>query len=152
MKWHVDSPNSHVVVIFADSEGHNAAAMDVQNFPLFCDLKERPGWQWRQLWRMTPNWQRTYQFATDQSFQYPTFQEYQGSIFLSVTQGDSSEDRKERIMFGRLSDTLNQVPNSRGGKAKQEHRVAFMSAREGQSPLSTTLSMSESDVSQLCWQ
>lgn len=47
-------------------------------------------------------WERKYRFETDKSFQYPTFREYQGTIYLTVTQGDSSESRKERIMFGRL--------------------------------------------------
>ncbi len=48
------------------------------------------------------NWQRKYQFATDKSFQYPTLHEYEGAIYLTVTQGDTSPSRKERIMFGRL--------------------------------------------------
>jgi hypothetical protein len=47
-------------------------------------------------------WERKYRFETDRSFQYPTFREYQGAIYLTVTQGDSSDQRKERIMFGRL--------------------------------------------------
>jgi len=42
-------------------------------------------------------WERKYRFETDQSFQYPSFCEHEGTIYLSVTQG-----RKERIMFGRL--------------------------------------------------
>ena len=48
------------------------------------------------------NWERKYRFVTDKSFQYPTFREYQGSVYLAVTQGDVSESRKERIMFGKL--------------------------------------------------
>lgn len=47
-------------------------------------------------------WERKYRFETEKSFQYPAFREYQGAIYLTVTQGDSSESRKERIMFGRL--------------------------------------------------
>lgn len=47
-------------------------------------------------------WERKYRFATERSFQYPTFREHEGSIYLTVTQGDSSESRKERIMFGKL--------------------------------------------------
>ncbi len=47
-------------------------------------------------------WQRKYRFETTQSFQYPTFHAYDGSIWLTVTQGDSDPSRKERIMFGRL--------------------------------------------------
>jgi predicted neuraminidase len=48
------------------------------------------------------HWERKYRFATDHSFQYPTFVEYQGTVYVSVTQGDSAPDRKERIMFGKL--------------------------------------------------
>ncbi len=48
------------------------------------------------------HWVRKYRFATDKSFQYPTFHEYDGTIYLTVTQGDTSDSRKERIMFGRL--------------------------------------------------
>ncbi|MCG6190051.1 sialidase family protein [Maribellus maritimus] len=47
------------------------------------------------------NWERKYSFKTDKSFQYPTFHEYNGSIWLSVTQGDI-ENGKKRIMFGKL--------------------------------------------------
>ena len=49
-------------------------------------------------------WERKYRFATAKSFQYPTFREYDGSIYLTVTQGDTAADRKERIMFGKLED------------------------------------------------
>ncbi len=48
------------------------------------------------------NWERKYRFVTDKSFQYPTFREHAGKVYLTVTQGDSSPSRKERIMFGRL--------------------------------------------------
>jgi hypothetical protein len=48
------------------------------------------------------NWERKYRFETEKSFQYPTFREYQGSIYLTVTQGDTDPSRKERIMFGKL--------------------------------------------------
>ncbi len=47
-------------------------------------------------------WQRKYRFETEKSFQYPTFRKHQGTIYLTVTQGDSSASRKERIMFGKL--------------------------------------------------
>jgi hypothetical protein len=47
-------------------------------------------------------WERKYRFETEKSFQYPTFRDYNGSIYLTVTQGNHSESRKERIMFGRL--------------------------------------------------
>ena len=47
-------------------------------------------------------WERKYRFETPKSFQYPTFHEHEGTIWLNVTQGDSSASRKERIMFGKL--------------------------------------------------
>lgn len=47
-------------------------------------------------------WQRKYRFETPKSFQYPTFHEHNGTIWLCVTQGDTSDSRKERIMFGKL--------------------------------------------------
>lgn len=49
-------------------------------------------------------WERKYHFETPKSFQYPTFREHNGSIWLALTQGDYSEKRKERIMFGKLED------------------------------------------------
>jgi hypothetical protein len=49
-------------------------------------------------------WERKYRFETPKSFQYPSFHEHDGVIWLSVTQGDSSPSRKERIMFGKLED------------------------------------------------
>ena len=48
------------------------------------------------------HWERKYRFETTKSFQYPTFVEADGKIWLCVTQGDSDPSRKERIMFGRL--------------------------------------------------
>lgn len=48
------------------------------------------------------SWERKYRFETTKSFQYPTFREHDGAIWLTVTQGDHSPSRKERIMFGRL--------------------------------------------------
>ncbi len=47
-------------------------------------------------------WQRKYRFETPKSFQYPSFHEHEGAIWLNTTQGDSSGSRKERIMFGKL--------------------------------------------------
>ncbi|MDZ4287222.1 MAG: sialidase family protein, partial [Prosthecobacter sp.] len=47
-------------------------------------------------------WQRKYRFESVKSFQYPTFHEHKGSVWLTVTQGDSDISRKERIMFGKL--------------------------------------------------
>lgn len=53
-------------------------------------------------------WQRKYRFETTRSFQYPTFHEHKGSIWLTVTQGDSDSTRKERIMFGKLEELAGQ--------------------------------------------
>jgi len=47
-------------------------------------------------------WERKYRFQTPRSFQYPTFHEHEGVIWLCVTQGDKDPSRKERIMFGKL--------------------------------------------------
>lgn len=47
-------------------------------------------------------WERKYRFETEKGFQYPTFHESEGVIYLVATQGDSDPSRKERIMFGRL--------------------------------------------------
>ncbi|HSH95964.1 MAG TPA: exo-alpha-sialidase, partial [Roseimicrobium sp.] len=47
-------------------------------------------------------WERKYRFETEKSFQYPSFHQYNGAIYLTVTQGDTDASRKERIMFGRL--------------------------------------------------
>ena len=47
-------------------------------------------------------WERKYRFETEHSFQYPSFHEHDGAIWLSVTQGDTDPSRKERIMFGKL--------------------------------------------------
>jgi hypothetical protein len=49
-------------------------------------------------------WQRKYRFESPKSFQYPTFHEHEGTIWLCVTQGDHDASRKERIMFGKLED------------------------------------------------
>lgn len=48
------------------------------------------------------HWERKYRFQTRDSFQYPTFREHDGTIWLCVTQGDADPSRKERIMFGSL--------------------------------------------------
>ncbi len=47
-------------------------------------------------------WKRKYRFATEKSFQYASFHQHEGKIYFTVTQGDSSPSRKERIMFGKL--------------------------------------------------
>lgn len=49
------------------------------------------------------NWERKYRFETPKSFQYPTFREHNGEVWLCVTQGDNSRSHKERIMFGKLT-------------------------------------------------
>jgi predicted neuraminidase len=46
-------------------------------------------------------WQRKYRFETPHSFQYPTFHEHEGTIWLSVTQSDH-RGSTDRIMFGKL--------------------------------------------------
>jgi hypothetical protein len=48
-------------------------------------------------------WERKYRFETPHSFQYPTFHEHDGVIWLSVTQSDH-KGTTDRIMFGRLED------------------------------------------------
>ncbi len=48
-------------------------------------------------------WERKYRFETPDSFQYPTFHEHGGVIWLSVTQSDH-KGSTDRIMFGRLED------------------------------------------------
>jgi predicted neuraminidase len=46
-------------------------------------------------------WERKYRFETPHSFQYPTFHEHDGTIWLTVTQSDH-KGTTDRIMFGRL--------------------------------------------------
>ncbi len=48
-------------------------------------------------------WQRKYRFETADSFQYPTFHEHAGAIWLTVTQSDHGGST-DRIMFGKLED------------------------------------------------
>ncbi|MBL9094669.1 MAG: exo-alpha-sialidase [Planctomycetaceae bacterium] len=45
-------------------------------------------------------WERKYRFESPDSFQYPTFHEHDGVIWLSVTQGHLGST--DRIMFGHL--------------------------------------------------
>jgi hypothetical protein len=49
-------------------------------------------------------WERKYRFETPHSFQYPTFHEHEGVIWLTVTQSDH-QGTTDRIMFGRLEGT-----------------------------------------------
>lgn len=46
-------------------------------------------------------WERKYRFATANAFQYPTFHEHEGALWLSVTQSDHGGST-DRIMFGKL--------------------------------------------------
>lgn len=48
-------------------------------------------------------WQRKYRFESPQSFQYPTFHEHAGTIWVTVTQSDH-KGSSDRIMFGKLED------------------------------------------------
>lgn len=47
-------------------------------------------------------WERKYRFETADSFQYPSFHEHEGTIWLSVTQGHKGST--DRIMFGKLEE------------------------------------------------
>ena len=46
-------------------------------------------------------WERKYRFESAHSFQYPTFHEHEGTIWLTVTQSDH-KGSSDRIMFGKL--------------------------------------------------
>jgi predicted neuraminidase len=46
-------------------------------------------------------WQRKYRFESPHSFQYPTFHEHEGAIYLTVSQSDH-QGSTDRIMFARL--------------------------------------------------
>ena len=46
-------------------------------------------------------WERKYRFESPHSFQYPTFHEHEGTIWLTVTQSDH-KGSSDRIMFGKL--------------------------------------------------
>jgi predicted neuraminidase len=48
-------------------------------------------------------WQRKYRFESPHSFQYPTFHEHDGKIWLTVTQSDHGGS-SDRIMFGKLEE------------------------------------------------
>jgi hypothetical protein len=54
-------------------------------------------------------WERKYRFESPHSFQYPTFHEHDGTIWLAVTQSDH-KGSSDRIMFGKLED-LGRVGN-----------------------------------------
>lgn len=46
-------------------------------------------------------WQRKYRFESPHSFQYPTFHEHEGTLWLTVSQSDHG-GTTDRIMFGKL--------------------------------------------------
>lgn len=48
-------------------------------------------------------WSRKYRFESANSFQYPTFHEHDGAIWLTVTQSDHGGS-SDRVMFGKLED------------------------------------------------
>ncbi|MFN7813183.1 MAG: sialidase family protein, partial [Planctomycetia bacterium] len=48
-------------------------------------------------------WERKYRFESPHSFQYPTFHEHDGKIWLTVTQSDHGGS-SDRIMFGKLEE------------------------------------------------
>ncbi len=50
------------------------------------------------------NWERKYRFETPQSFQYPSFHEHEGVVWLVVTQSDHG-GTTDRIMFGKLEES-----------------------------------------------
>lgn len=60
-------------------------------------------------------WRRKYRFESPDSFQYPTFHEHEGVIWLTVTQGDQGST--DRIMFGKL-ETVGQF-ESQAGKTRK---------------------------------
>jgi hypothetical protein len=49
-------------------------------------------------------WQRKYRFESPHSFQYPTFHEHEGTLWLNVSQSDHGGST-DRIMFGKLEAT-----------------------------------------------
>ncbi len=51
--------------------------------------------------RDSVTWERKYRFETDKTFQYPTFHEYEGDLWLTVSQSDH-HGSTDRIMFGKL--------------------------------------------------
>ena len=59
-------------------------------------------------------WQRKSRFESPQSFQYPTFHEHEGAVWLSVTQSDH-KGTTDRVMFGRL-ESVGKFESQEGGK------------------------------------
>ena len=60
------------------------------------------------------SWQRKYRFETPHSFQYPTFHEHEGNLWLTVTQSDHG-GTTDRIMFGKL-ESVGQFESQTGRK------------------------------------
>lgn len=50
------------------------------------------------------HWERKYHFETDCSFQYPTFREHDGAVYLTVSQGPACIGGQTHINFGKLED------------------------------------------------
>jgi hypothetical protein len=48
------------------------------------------------------SWERKYRFETTLTFQYATFKQHDGHVYVSVTQGKPEGGGKERILFGVL--------------------------------------------------
>ena len=59
-------------------------------------------------------WERKYRFESPQSFQYPTFHEHGGTVWLTVTQSDH-RGSSDRIMFGKL-ESVGQFESQKGRK------------------------------------
>ncbi len=60
------------------------------------------------------NWQRKYRFESPHSFQYPTFHEHEGTLWLTATQSDHGGS-SDRIMFGKL-ETVGEFESQSGQK------------------------------------
>jgi predicted neuraminidase len=59
-------------------------------------------------------WQRKYRFESPHSFQYPTFHEHEGTLWLTVTQSDHGGST-DRIMFGKL-EAVSEFESQKGKK------------------------------------
>lgn len=59
-------------------------------------------------------WQRKYRFESPHSFQYPTFHEHEGTLWLTVTQSDHGGS-SDRIMFGKL-EAVGEFESQKGQK------------------------------------
>ena len=59
-------------------------------------------------------WQRKYRFESPHSFQYPTFHEHEGTLWLTVSQSDHG-GTTDRIMFGKL-EAVGEFESQKGQK------------------------------------